>query len=139
MIERLRNKVIVSVQAMPNEPLYREDALFAMMQSVINGGASALRVAGKRDVINAKRLNVPVIGLTKPNKLPDNWLDVVYITPTVEDAKDLITAGADVIAFDGTMRERPNGDTLESIIKEIKDNNRLSMADISIKLYIIRC
>lgn len=131
MIERLRNKVIVSVQAMPNEPLYREDALFAMMQSVINGGASALRVAGKRDVINAKRLNVPVIGLTKPNKLPDNWLDVVYITPTVEDAKDLITAGADVIAFDGTMRERPNGDTLESIIKEIKDNNRLSMADIS--------
>ena len=32
-------------------------------------------------------------------------------------------AGADVIAFDGTMRERPNGAKLEELIKYIKINN----------------
>ena len=45
-----------------------------MMQSVVNGGAKVLRLAGSRDVKNAKKLfNVPVIGLTKPDKLPENW------------------------------------------------------------------
>ena len=62
MIKSLKNKVIVSVQAMPNEPLYKEDCMFAMMQSVVNGGASALRVAGARDVKNAKTLGIPEIG-----------------------------------------------------------------------------
>ena len=43
----------------------------AMMKSVVTGGAGALRVAGARDVRNAKRLfSVPVIGLTKPNIIP---------------------------------------------------------------------
>lgn len=131
MIDGLKNKVIVSVQAMPGEPLYKEDVMFAMMQSVINGGAAALRVAGSRDVKNAKKLNLPVIGLTKPDKLPENWQEVVYITPTLKEVNELIFAGADIIAFDGTMRQRPNGVTLKSIIEEINSNGRLSMADIS--------
>ena len=46
MIERLRDKIVVSVQAMPSEPLYAENCMLAMMKSVINGGAGALRVAG---------------------------------------------------------------------------------------------
>jgi putative N-acetylmannosamine-6-phosphate epimerase len=40
---------------MPNEPLYKEDCMNAMMQSVVKGGAGALRVAGVRDVKNAKK------------------------------------------------------------------------------------
>ena len=40
-------------------------------------------------------------------------------------------AGADIIAFDGTMRERPNGEKLEDLIKYVRINNRVSMADIS--------
>ena len=43
----------------------------------------------------------------------------------------LIEAGADVIAFDGTQRKRPNGAKLEELIKYIKINKRISMADIS--------
>lgn len=131
MIKRLKNKVIVSCQAMPSEPLYREECMTAMIKSVINGGAQGLRVAGIRDVKIAKAISdVPVIGLTKPDVIPKNWKEIVYITPTLKDVIDLIHAGADIIAFDGTPRPRPKC-TLEEIIKYIKINRRKSMADIS--------
>lgn len=132
IINRLEHKVVVSVQAMPSEPLYLEKCMVAMMKSVIKGGAGALRVAGARDVKNAKHLfDVPVIGLTKPDIIPPNWQEIVYITPTLKEVIELIDAGADIVAFDGTMRPRPNGETLEKIIKYIKINKRASMADVS--------
>lgn len=131
IISQLKNKVIVSVQAMPSEPLYKEECMAAMMQSVVKGGAAALRVAGVRDVINAKKLfKIPVIGITKPDVIPTNWREIVYITPGIKEAKDLIQAGADIIALDGTSR--PRGDNnLKQIIKFIKINKKLVMADVS--------
>lgn len=132
IINRLKGKVVVSCQAMPSEPLYLEKCMVAMMKSVVKGGAGGLRVAGARDVRNAKHLfDIPVIGLTKPDIIPSNWQEIVYITPTLKEVIELVEAGADIIAFDGTMRERPNGVKLDEIIKYIKINKRISMADIS--------
>ena len=129
IIEQLKQQVIISVQAMPDEPLYEEAALTAMMKSVVNGGAKGLRLAGKRDVNNAKKLfNIPIIGITKPDKLPVNWKDVVYITPTINDVNEVIVA--DIIATDATNRPRPK-ESLKEIVKYIKQNNKLAMADIS--------
>lgn len=131
LISLLKNKIVVSVQAMPSEPLYQQECMIAMMQSVVKGGAGALRVAGARDVKNAKKLfDLPVIGLTKPDVIPANWMETVYITPTIKDVTSLVKAGADIIAFDGTPRKREKC-TLEEIIKFIKINKRLAMADIS--------
>lgn len=130
VLNKLKNQVIVSVQAMPNEPLYKEECINAMMQLVVQGGAQGLRVAGARDVQNAKKLfDIPVIGITKPDKLPENWMEVVYITPELSDVKKLIEAGADIIAFDGTSRKRPC--PLEDIIKTIHSAGKLAMADIA--------
>lgn len=130
VLDVLKNKVVVSVQAMPNEPLYQEDCINAMMQSVVNGGAGALRVAGARDVRNAKKLfDIPVIGLTKPEKLPENWKEVVYITPTLEDIEGLLDAGADVVAVDGTLR--PHVVPVEKMVEKIHDAGKLAMADIA--------
>ena len=132
IINRLKDKVVVSCQAMPSEPLYLEKCMVAMMKSVVKGGAGGLRVAGVRDVKNAKHLfDVPIIGITKPDIIPSNWQEIVYITPTLKDVISLVEAGADIIAFDGTMRERPNGEKLEDLIKYVRINNRVSMADIS--------
>ena len=131
IIKRLKNKVVVSVQAMPAEPLYKEDCMIAMMKSVVKGGAGALRVAGERDVKNAKALfDIPIIGLTKPEVIPPNWQEIVYITPTIKDVTTLVKAGADIIAFDGTSRPR-EGCSLEDVIKYVKINRRVAMADIS--------
>ena len=139
IISRIKGKVIVSSQAMPDEPLYEEGAMLAMMKSVVNGGAGGLRVAGARDVKNAKKnFDIPVIGLTKPNKLPENWKEIVYITPTLKEVNELIEANADIIAFDGTSRPR-NNCTLEDIIQTIHSAHKLSMADISTLREGINC
>ena len=105
--------------------------MIAMMKSVVKGGAGGLRVAGARDVRNAKGLfDLPVIGLTKPAVIPPNWKEIVYITPSIKDTLELIKAGADIVAFDGT--QRPHEDcTIDEIIKYIHINQRLAMADIS--------
>ena len=131
IINQLRKKVIVSVQALSHEPLHEETCMVAMMKSVIKGGASALRVAGERDIKNAKKLfDVPIIGITKPIKIPENWQEVVYITPDMNAVNEVITAGADIVAFDGTSRHRV-GCNLKQIIDTIRLSGRISMADIS--------
>ena len=131
IIDFLKGKIVVSVQAMPNEPLYKEECMLAMMASVVNGGAGGLRVAGARDVRNAKKnFDVPVIGLTKPEKLPENWREIVYITPSIKDVDNLISAGADIVAFDGTSRDRVTS-TLFDFVHRIHEAGKLAMADIS--------
>lgn len=135
ILKKIKNNIIISVQAQANEPLYDEKCMLAMMQSVINGGASALRVANIRDVKNAKEnFQVPIIGITKPNIIPQNYKELVYITPTVKDCVDLIEAGADIIAFDATVRKNNTSESnssLNEIILTIKNANKIAMADIS--------
>lgn len=132
ILNRIKGTVVVSVQAMPNEPLYLEQCMIGMMKSVVNGGAGALRLAGARDVKNAKKLfKLPIIGLTKPNIIPKNYKELVYITPNIKDVIELVEAGADVIATDATQRKRPNNEKLQDLIKYIHINKRLAMADIS--------
>ena len=129
-VSRLKNKVIVSVQAMPNEPLY--NCIGEMIKSVVKGGAGGLRVAGTRDIKDAKSItDIPVIGITKPSVIPANFKEIVYITPTLDDVIEIIKAGADVVAFDGTQRPRPNKANLKEMIKYIHIKKKIAMADIS--------
>lgn len=131
ILDKLKKKVIVSVQALTNEPLFDERCMAAMMKSVILGGAAGLRVAGSRDIKNAKKLfDVPVIGITKPELIPENWQEIVYITPDMDCVNEVITAGADIVAFDGTARVR-KGCNLKQIIDTVRLSGKISMADIS--------
>ncbi len=119
---------------MPNEPLYNEISMIAMIDSVIKlGGANAVRLAGYRDIKNTKEKypNVTIIGITKPSKIPENYKELVYITPTIQDCKTIIEAGADIVAFDGTLRKRPNNETIKDLVDYIHSKNKLAMADIA--------
>ena len=134
MLGELKNKIIISIQAMPNEPLYNETCIMAMAESVIKlAGINAVRLAGERDIKNIKNKFpfVTVIGITKPKKIPENYKEIVYITPTVSDCEKIIKAGADIVAFDGTLRPRPNNETIKDIIDYIHSNKKLAMADIA--------
>lgn len=134
LLKALKNNIIVSLQAMPDEPLYDENCIIKMADSIINlGGAKALRLAGERDIRNIKKLfpDTIVIGITKPSEIPKNYKELVYITPSVSDCAKIIDAGADIVAFDATMRNRGCSDTIEDIIDFIKSKNKLVMADIA--------
>ena len=133
ILNKLKNQIIVSVQSSFGEPLYDENVMIAMVKSVMAGGTVALRLAGARDIKNVRSFDkeIPIIGITKPKKIPENFEELVYITPSVADCDAVIQAGADIVAFDGTMRERPSGEKLSEIIDFIHSKGKLAMADIS--------
>ena len=134
ILSNIKNELIVSIQAMPNEPLYNVVCINGMAKSIVElGGANVLRLAGARDINNIKTLypDLIVIGITKPEIIPDNYKELVYITPTISDCKKVIDAGADIVAFDGTTRKRPNGESLIDLIRYIKSQGKLAMADIA--------
>lgn len=133
-LEIIKNNIIVSLQAQKNEPLYDENCIIAMAKTLIElSDVKALRLAGERDIRNIKKLfpQVVVIGITKPDKIPANYKELVYITPSINDCKKIIEAGADIVAFDGTKRNRGNNETLSDLINFIKSKNKLAMADIA--------
>lgn len=131
ILQKLRNKVIVSVQAQDTEPLNKPEHLLAMSLSVINGGAAALRLCSVKNIkYICKKVGVPIIGLTKTEPTPINFLDAVFITPTIKDTKELLKTGIECIAIDGTSRKRVDGSTLKDQIDLIKEEDRLVVADI---------
>jgi N-acylglucosamine-6-phosphate 2-epimerase len=133
LISRLTETVLVSVQASKGEPLYSTDIIVALCESVLSGGACGLRLAHVDHIRAIKRRHPhsPVVGLTKPEVLPECPEAEVYITPTLQDALTLLEAGADVIAMDATLRTRPQAETLAEIVRGLRErsSNVLLWAD----------
>jgi N-acylglucosamine-6-phosphate 2-epimerase len=114
--------LIVSVQASHGEPLYPTPILEALCHSVVQGGAMGLRIATPALIKPLKQAfpQIPIIALTKPEPLPRQPENHVYITATLADALQLAQAGADVVAIDATTRLRPDGLTLQQVVSQLK-------------------
>ncbi len=129
LITSLRGKLIVSVQADAGNPMDDPYILAAMAETVVQGGAAAVR-AGSPVNIRAIRdaVDVPIIGLYKVSYADSP----VYITPTMKEARLVVKAGCDVLAVDATQQPRPGGETLEAYFKALKSELTLPiMADVS--------
>ena len=124
LVEALRGGLVVSCQAYPGEPMRDPRTTGQVAASVVSGGAVAVRVQGLEDITATRRaVEVPVIGLWKDGD------DPVFITPTLEHARAVREAGADVVALDGTVRPRPDGRSLAETIAALKEVPTLVMAD----------
>lgn len=129
-LEKVKGKLIVSCQALEDEPLHSSFIMGRMAYAALIGGASGIRANTVPDIQEIKKnVDLPIIGIIK-QQYGDNQ---VYITPTMKEIDALAAEGVDIIALDGTKRERPDGNTLENLMKEakIKYPNQLFMADIS--------
>ncbi len=114
----LQGGLIVSCQAPVDSPLYDPAVIAAMAQAAINQGAVGVRIDTPTHVEAVRpRVQAPVIGLWK-QEIPGCE---VYITPRFRDAKWIAQVGADIIAVDGTARDRPHGETLADLIARIHD------------------
>jgi len=108
LIQSLKGKLVVSVQAYMGEPLRTPETMAQMSRACELGGAAAIRCQGLADIAAIKgRCEVPVIGLWKDGH------EGVYITPTLRHARACVAAGADIVAIDATDRPRPDGKTVE--------------------------
>lgn len=119
-----RNGLVVSCQPLPDSAMDRTDIVVAMAQAAVAGGATAVRIEGVHNVrAVAAVLNVPIIGIVKR----DLENSPIRITPYVQDVKDLAAAGARIIAFDGTHRERPA--SFEALLDATRAAGCVAMAD----------
>jgi N-acylglucosamine-6-phosphate 2-epimerase len=112
-LEVLRGGLVVSVQAPAGSPMAGSSHLAAMARAAELGGAAGIRAQGIRAVKEAVQL--PVIGLRKRSVEGSE----VYITPSLEDARAVAAAGADLVAVDATLRPRPDGVDLSSLVSEL--------------------
>jgi len=113
----LKNKLIVSCQALPGDPLDNVDTLRRMALSVIRGGAGGLRLGGK-DSISVLRpeTELPIIGILKRYEN-----DELFITPDFASAQVIVDAGADVIGLDCSARRPQSAEPWLELLPRIQN------------------
>lgn len=116
VMEQLHNGLIVSCQARKGWAMYGKDIMAAFADAAARGGAVGIRATEPENIAAIqKKVQLPIIGIYK------QWYDgfEVYITPTFASAEAIIQAGAQIVALDGTNRQRPNDENLAEIIQQI--------------------
>ncbi len=130
ILNKIRGGLIVSCQALNEEPLHSSYIMSKMAYSAMAGGASGIRANSVEDIREIKKLvSLPVIGIIKREYEGSN----VYITPTIKEVDELVVCETDIIAIDATDRIRPGGKTLDEFFAEVREKypNQLFMADCS--------
>jgi len=97
----LRGKLLVSCQADAGSALRDSSIMARMARAAVEGGAAGIRANGPDDVRAIRQaVGVPIVGIWKT--LQDDG--ETLITPSFEAARQLVEAGADLVALDCTAR-----------------------------------
>lgn len=129
-IRALKGKLIVSCQALPQEPLHSSFIMGRMARAAKEGGAAGIRANTKEDIKEIQEVTgLPVIGIVKRD-YPDS---AVYITPTMKEIEELMEVKPEIIAIDATGALRPGNVTLADFFHQIKEKypEQKLMADCS--------
>ncbi|HHA1888231.1 N-acetylmannosamine-6-phosphate 2-epimerase [Enterobacter kobei] len=130
VLDNLKGKLVVSCQALENEPLHSPFIMSRMALAAAQGGAAAIRANSVVDIEAIKQqVSLPVIGIIKRD-YPESE---VFITATMKEVDELMAVAPEIIALDATARERPGGESLETLVMRIRSRypSVLLMADIS--------
>lgn len=127
-IQALHRGLIVSCQAPVDSPLHEPTVIAAIAQAAVTQGAVGVRIDTPEHVDAVRqRCSVPIIGLWKQQLAGSK----VYITPQFHHAAAIAQAGADIIAIDATLRNRPGGETVTTLIERIHaELGKPVMADV---------
>jgi putative N-acetylmannosamine-6-phosphate epimerase len=123
----LRGRLIVSCQAPDGDAFRDPDSMARFARAAVEGGAAGIRANGVEHVRAIRQaVGVPIIGISKV--MQDDGR--VLITPTFEAARELVEAGADLIALDCTVRGQRFG-AVERLQRIRRDLNVPVLADIA--------
>jgi N-acylglucosamine-6-phosphate 2-epimerase len=130
ILDMIKRKLVVSCQALPNEPLHSPFIMGRMAYAAYLGGASGIRANSVEDIKEIKKqVDLPIIGIIKEVYEGSE----VFITPTMKEVDELYREGVDMIAIDATNRPRPDGSTLLELFPLLREKykDQLFMADCS--------
>ena len=112
MVGEIKKHLIVSCQALEDEPLHSSLIMSRMAVAAMQGGAKGIRANSVKDIEAIKKaVPLPVIGIIKRDYKDSD----VYITPTYEDVDHLVQVGCDIIAMDATISTRPGCISLDAV------------------------
>ena len=129
-IKALKGQLIVSCQALPQEPLHSSFIMGRMARAAKEGGAAGIRANTKEDIKEIQEVTgLPIIGIVKRD-YPDSE---VYITPTMKEIEELMEVKPEIVAIDATGALRPGNMTLADFFHQIKEKypEQKLMADCS--------
>ena len=129
-VTQMTGKLIVSCQALPDEPLHSSFIMGRMALAAKEGGAFGIRANTKEDIREIQsQVDLPIIGIVKRDYEDSS----VYITPTEKEVNELMEVQPEIIAVDATARLRPGGLSLADFFSSMKEKypNQLWMADCS--------
>ncbi len=130
VLESIRGGLIVSCQALENEPLHSSYIMQRMAVAAMWGGAAGIRANTVSDILKIREeVHLPMIGIIKKEYADSE----VFITPTLKEVDELASIRPEIIALDGTDRIRPGGIRLEEFFREVRKRypTQLFMADCS--------
>lgn len=120
-IKVIQNKIVVSCQARKGMPGDVVNIQFVNVESAVLAGAEVVRIKGTELIKMVKEsFSVVVIGMTK--KYSAGAPDSGWVTPTFEDAKSIIDAGADILVIDGSYKLHDDA-SLSTLINTIRKYN----------------
>lgn len=128
IIAALNHGLIVSCQAPVDSPLHEPVVIAAIAQAAVNQGAVGVRIDTPAHISAVRQqVKAPIVGLWKQQLSGYE----VYITPQYHHAAAIANAGADIIAIDATLRNRPGGETVAYLISVIHNElGKPVMADV---------
>lgn len=115
--EQIKGGLIVSCQALEDEPLHSSFIMSRMAKAAEMAGAIGIRANTVEDIREIqKTVNLPIIGIIKKD-YPNSE---IYISPTMDEIDKLVATGVEIIATDASDRKRPDHENLTDFYKDIR-------------------
>ncbi|MDF7647638.1 N-acetylmannosamine-6-phosphate 2-epimerase [Erwiniaceae bacterium L1_54_3] len=130
MLQQIQGKLVVSCQALENEPLHSPFIMSRMALAAKQGGAAGIRANSLVDVQQIMAtVDLPIIAIVKR----DYPGSEVYITATLQEVDELMAANPAMIALDATQHHRPGELQLPQLVAAVRQRypQLLLMADIA--------
>lgn len=127
-LDTVKGHLIISCQALPDEPLHSSFIMARMARAAKMAGAPALRANSVVDIQAMQdETGLPMIGIIKA-VYPDA---PTFITPTLKEMRAVAATGVPVVAVQVTGQKRPHDESLAESVAQFKQEypETLLMAD----------
>lgn len=130
LLDAMKGGLVVSCQVQKDDPIYTDTIVAKMAEAAKWAGAVGIRANTPEQIKLIKSVvDLPVIGLYKI------WHDDtdVFITPTLEAAKQVWNAGAEIIAMDATEQINHEGKKAYELLAQVREAipEAILFADVS--------